>query len=439
MSGKKHPLKVAVIGAGPSGLVVLKMMLSEGGMRTGEVMAFEETGGIGGVWHRTPRMCTPYFTREGGKAVEMASSQPVYPGLVTNLPKDTMSFSDFHFPASTAFFPPHTEVLSYLERYAAEHSLYKHIRFSSPVVSCEKVGLLWAVTTPRATFHAERVVVCTGHFRNPFIPPVHGLETFTGRVQHTAAFTAPEDYAGECVLVVGGSMSGAEVVSTLSKSRACRMVCVSVRKMNARYRGYLKGSLKRGVTLYDGVEHIEGDTVHFSGGGSVKATVIIFGTGYRYSFPFLKGLPVVQPSGWKMENLYHRLLYVDDPTLAFVGMCSLVFTPFVVSEYQAHFLAKLYGGRISLPSEKAMRAEVESRRDDPTQDVLLFKSPSYCNSLARMSGFRGYYLQVLIRLALHTRSLVAHRHPVFLALALLFVLVGFRRHLLSLPSRLLRG
>lgn len=55
--------------------------------------------------------------------------------LVTNLPKETMSFLGFPFPAEMQSFTTHDQVLDYLESYADAHDLQPLIKFGCTVES----------------------------------------------------------------------------------------------------------------------------------------------------------------------------------------------------------------------------------------------------------------------------------------------------------------
>jgi hypothetical protein len=83
---------------------------------------------------------------------------------------------------------------------------------------------------------------------------------------------------------------------------------------------------------------------------------IIFCTGYMYSFPFLKGLsPPLVTDGTRTRNLYQQIFYYPDPTLSFLGLPQRI-VPLPVSESQSAVIARLYSGRLSLPTESKMKA-----------------------------------------------------------------------------------
>lgn len=96
--------------------------------------------------------------------------------------------------------------------------------------------------------------------------------------------------------------------------------------------------------------------------------VIIFVvTGYRYWFPFLRdssnGAKYLSGlDGYKMERLYMRILHVDDPTLAFIGITNHNLSPGIDIEHQAQWYAKYVKGdlKISTPTREEMEREVHT-------------------------------------------------------------------------------
>ena len=81
---------------------------------------------------------------------------------------------------------------------------------------------------------------------------------------------------------------------------------------------------------------------------------VVFCTGYFYSYPFLQNLePSIITDGSYARHLYEHLLYIEDPTLAFLGIPQRV-VPFPISEVQAAFVARIWAGRLPVPSRANM-------------------------------------------------------------------------------------
>src|ERR1700686_5012511 len=91
--------RVAVIGAGVSGLAAAKCLLDEGL----EPVVYEQGSEIGGLWNYQEAL------PDGGGVM--------YRSLHTNTSKQTLAFSDFPFPETAPDFPHHREVLQYLRDY----------------------------------------------------------------------------------------------------------------------------------------------------------------------------------------------------------------------------------------------------------------------------------------------------------------------------------
>ena len=125
-------LKVAVIGAGVSGLIAARELQREGH----RPIIFEKSDKIGGLWVYDPR------TESDPLSHEMVHSS-LYFSLRTNLPRVLMGFSDFPFSereyGDRRAFPGHREVAAYLNDFATQFGIAELVRFNSEVVRVEAV------------------------------------------------------------------------------------------------------------------------------------------------------------------------------------------------------------------------------------------------------------------------------------------------------------
>src|SRR5437763_5950185 len=103
--------RVAVVGAGPSGIVAAKHALEAGF----DVTVFEAGDGLGGQWYTTAR------------------HSGVWPGMHTNTGRAMTAFSDFPAPEDHSLHPAAAQIRAYLEAYARRFGVIDRIRFETPV------------------------------------------------------------------------------------------------------------------------------------------------------------------------------------------------------------------------------------------------------------------------------------------------------------------
>ncbi|XP_061660352.1 uncharacterized protein LOC133492274 isoform X2 [Syngnathoides biaculeatus] len=177
-------LRVAVIGAGAAGLCAARHVLSRP-ERFAPPVVFELAANVGGTWCYQERV---------GPDVRCS----MYKNLKTNLPKEVMMFPDFPFDQQLSSFLTHQEVQHYLEDYCRHYRIGPHIRFHSTVEEVRPVvvttdddkttSTTWEVTVRdgsgcRTTDTFDAVFVCSGHYSEPNIPALPGIENFKGSPQ----------------------------------------------------------------------------------------------------------------------------------------------------------------------------------------------------------------------------------------------------------------
>jgi hypothetical protein len=187
---------VCVIGAGASGLAAIKNLREHGFA----VDCYERETSVGGAWNwRHDR-------------------SPMYAGTHLISSRPLTEFPDFPMPDTWPDYPHHSQLLSYLERYAEHFRLGEHIWFGTEVVTVTPVGDgRWDVTTHSTGGGASRVqryaavVVANGHNWSPKTPPYDGLVTYRGQMIHASAYKDPAQLRGHRVLVIGGGNTGCDI------------------------------------------------------------------------------------------------------------------------------------------------------------------------------------------------------------------------------------
>lgn len=195
--------KIAVIGAGSSGLTSIKCCLEEGLTP----VCFEMSDDIGGLWRY----------REETPDSEDRLNASVYKSCSINTSKEMMAFSDFPIPVNFPPFMPHNKVLEYFRMYASHFNLLRHIRFNTKVLNVAQTSDhsstgRWTVTSTCFDNKEEKVVteefdgvmVCSGHHRYPHKPAFEGMSRFKGKVMHSSEYKNQTAFTDKKVLVIGG-------------------------------------------------------------------------------------------------------------------------------------------------------------------------------------------------------------------------------------------
>jgi thioredoxin reductase len=416
--------RVAIIGAGPSGISAAKSLSAERAFEKIDIL--EQRHEVGGVWNLTtnilskrtpiPQLDANYDIEsqalselKNGTAGELAKldqvdrfETPLYDLLETNIPKQLMQYANRPFADDLPLFPRHQNVLDYCKQYAED--VTSLIRFGCRVSEVRAIKVTqddghctgWLVTTvddetsdPNVREY-DAVVVASGHFSVPYIPAIEGIEewstSYCGSIMHSKAYRSPDMFAAKKVVVVGNSASGIDIGAQIGK--VCKHPLLqSSRTENSFFSPEgmsWKEDVPEIVEFLDPGKHNR--TVRLAN-GRVEQDVdaVVFATGYFYSFPFLKVDPPVITSGLRTRDVYQQLFHIRHPTLAFPVLPQRI-VPFPLAENQAAVIARVWSGRLTLPHEEEMRAWekrlLEERGDGKAMHVLNFpEDADYLNML----------------------------------------------------------
>ncbi len=222
-------MKIAVIGAGVSGLVTAKVLQGRGH----EVTLIEQAPGIGGVWE----------------------SRRSYPEVATQTPGDLYAFSDHPMPTEYPPWPSGGQIRSYLTSYAQRFGILPRIRFHTRLAAMKRRpdGLPgWRLSLQDVgadagdrgtgaggessaqsaasldTLDVDMMVSCTGTFHTPFMPTIAGRDEFAeggGVVMHTSQLSDESALVGRKVVVVGFGKSACDVAMyALDRAQSVTMI-----------------------------------------------------------------------------------------------------------------------------------------------------------------------------------------------------------------------
>jgi len=252
------------------------------------------------------------------------------------------------FPGPPDTYPGKDAVAGYLTAYAAAFGL--PVRLNARVTGLSRTAEGFGIRTQDEVLRARQVVVATGPFQAPFVPPAG--QRLDGQVTqlHSAGYRNPAALPPGPVLVVGGGNSGFQIAGELA---ATRQVDLSIatrapvlpqrlagkdlfwwltrsglmrvsadsrpgRRLSSR-EFIIGGSRRRlqaaGVRFRPALAGADGRTVQFAGGASLDVETVIWATGYRPDYSWIR-TPGVTRGG----QVIHRRGVADVPGLYFVGL-----------------------------------------------------------------------------------------------------------------------
>lgn len=411
--------RIAVIGAGASGLVCIKCCLEE----DLEPVCFERTNDIGGLWRFQENP-------EEGRA-------SIYKSVIINTSKEMMCFSDYPIPDHYPNFMHNSQVMEYFRMYAKEFQLLKYIRFKTSVCSVKKqpdfaTSGQWEVVTEcegkKQVDVFDGVMVCTGHHTDAHLPleSFPGIEKFKGLYFHSRDYKNPVAFTGKRVIVIGIGNSGGDLAVEISHT--AKQVFLSTRRgswilnrvgpngypidvllssrltyflskicgssirnaymekqMNQRFDHEMFGlkpkhrAWSQHPTINDelpnriisGLVKVKANVREFTetaaifedGSREDDIDAVIFATGYRFAFPFLDdSVRVVK----NKVSLYKKVFPPDleKPTLAIIGLIQPLGAIMPISELQGRWATQVFKGLKTLPSRSEMMAEINKAQEE---------------------------------------------------------------------------
>ena len=359
--------RVAVVGAGPSGLAVLRAFQTAkaNGDEIPEVVCFEKQDNWGGLWNYTWRTGLDQY----GESVHGS----MYRYLWSNGPKEGLEFADYsfeeHFGKQIASYPPRSVLFDYIEGRIKKTEVRDWIKFSTAVKNVEQSDGGFAVTTCDLTTsktnvgYFDHVIVCSGHFSTPNMPSFDGFERFPGRILHAHDFRDATEFQGKDVLLIGTSYSAEDIGSQCWKYGA-KSITVSHRTAAM---GYDWPANWEEVPL---LTKVDGQTAYFKDGSSKNIDAIVLCTGYLHYFPFMEDkLRLVTANRLATADLYKGVAFINNPKIHYIGMQDQWFT-FNMFDAQAWWSRDVIMGRIDLPTQEVMISDVNDRvaREDAGQD-----------------------------------------------------------------------
>jgi 4-hydroxyacetophenone monooxygenase len=186
-----RPMRVAIIGAGMSGIVAAHR-LGQAGI---DYTILEKDADVGGTWYEN-----------------------TYPGCRVDVPNHFYSYSFAQTGEWPGFFSTQGSLLEYFRACADAFGIRPHIRFGTEVRSAtwEEDRQQWRVTTNEGDEHVDAVVSAVGQLNRPSFPDIAGRDTFEGEWFHSARWRHDVDLTGKRVAIIGTGASAAQFIPTVA-------------------------------------------------------------------------------------------------------------------------------------------------------------------------------------------------------------------------------
>lgn len=186
---------VVIIGAGMTG-ILMTIKLREAGITN--ITILEKKANLGGTWREN-----------------------TYPGVACDVPSYMYTYSFEPNPEWSNRFARGPEIQEYFEKVGRKYGVTDLIRFNEAVTEAEYKNAKWTVKTSKGdTIVADFLIGATGILHHPAKPDIAGLESFKGKMFHTAEWDHSVAMKGKRVGVIGTGSTAAQFIPELVKQGA---------------------------------------------------------------------------------------------------------------------------------------------------------------------------------------------------------------------------
>jgi len=400
----KRPGKVAVIGAGSSGIASCQVLNARGI----EFDCFEIGSKVGGNWR---------YENDNGMSA-------AYRSLHINTSRRTMAYATYPMPEDLPDYPNHFQIAQYFDDYVDHFGFRDRIRFRTEVTQVEPQGDSWSVEWRNLESGEEgaetyaSVIVANGHHWNPRWPEpaFEGQDSFSGEQIHVHSYKEPDMMRGKRVMVLGIGNSATDLA--VESSRNAEETFLAMRRgawIVPKYVGgrptdelapdlisrlplavqrFLLGRtltkatgkpmdyglpepdhklaeahptvssdllprLGHGdITVKPNISRFAGErNVEFEDGTTEEIDLIIYCTGYKITFPFFDENLLNAPDN--RIPLYRRVVHPELSGLYFIGLLQPLGAIMPLAEAQSEWIADVLEGKTKLPSRERMHEVIE--------------------------------------------------------------------------------
>lgn len=143
-----------------------------------------------------------------------------YPGLTVDVPSTTYSYWFEPNPYWSRLYAPGAELKRYAEHVADKYGVRDYVRFNTTVEGArwDEDSEIWRLTLSDGdTLTTRFLVLATGFLSQPRTPEIPGIDTFGGRIVHTAEWDDSYSMNGRRAAIIGTGSTGVQVIPELAK------------------------------------------------------------------------------------------------------------------------------------------------------------------------------------------------------------------------------
>jgi putative flavoprotein involved in K+ transport len=260
------------------------------------------------------------------------------------------SLPGMSFPAPRDTYPGKDDVGEYLQAYASKFQL--PVRLGLNVTSLTRSDGVYVVKSGGEALEAPQVVVATGPFHVPFVPPIaEGLGQQVTQI-HSVDYRRPKDLPAGKVLVVGAANSGCQIALELSGTHTVELAAgkkiptipqrplgrdvwwwgskIGLDRINVDSRlgrrlaardqviggGPRQLAKRHGVLIRPRATRADGRSVTFADGTAAEFDAVVWATGFTTDYSWIDVPGVTDEKG----RLQHQRGVTPSPGLFMLGM-----------------------------------------------------------------------------------------------------------------------
>lgn len=180
------------MGTGFGGLCLAAKLREQG---EDDFIILEKADGVGGTWREN-----------------------TYPGAECDIPSALYSYSFAPNPTWDFKWAKQPQILKYLQDFAQDQDLLRHIKFQTMVTSANYKDGRWSVKTAKGeTYDCQFFVSAIGQLHVPSTPNFKGKDKFKGASFHSAQWDHSADLTDRNVGVIGVGASAAQLIPEVAK------------------------------------------------------------------------------------------------------------------------------------------------------------------------------------------------------------------------------